>query len=493
MGVQKGIGVICFRLRKGIPEFLLVKDHYPFFSGPRIWNEFADFITEKDVILAKKIRGKEGDIIPDLLNRLSVIRLLGQKALFHSFHKSTLEKKHEEVYGHLLVADTLMISSMLHLIIPCCNITHLEGSSKYEIQNYSILAPINMKIKKDKLISKSKWFTLKQLEKDFTKLSKIFSPFVIHIIETYREKDFDINELIHTQEEQRAQNHIQTYVFPHIQRFSVPGLSQLKLRVSALNIYIIGNKKKYILDPGAKNLQALSCLEEYIQKNISLMEGILISHHHEPTCNFAKYLKEEYNLPIYASEYTAKILEEKGILVSHTLKNGDFIELGEYKSIGFSSNSNKKWGIEVISLPGHTKGFLGFYDTRKILFVGGTLLKDNVCVIDTKHGSATHYVKSLEKILSLSVKYGLPGEGGIQDNVKKHINYNKKLIKYRTNKLYNAIKQGVNSSQDLLNIITKDLPEQDKRLASNILETNLEILKNKGKITQRGTYFFISK
>ncbi len=87
-------------------------------------------ITEEDVILAKKIKGKEGEIIPDLLNRLSVIRLLGQKALFHSFHKSTLEKKHEEVYGHLLVADTLMMSSMLHLIISCCNITHLEGSSK---------------------------------------------------------------------------------------------------------------------------------------------------------------------------------------------------------------------------------------------------------------------------------------------------------------------------------------------------------------------------
>jgi len=320
-------------------------------------------------------------------------------------------------------------------------------------------------------------------------LEKVF-PF-LYKKRTYRDKDFNIAELSHTQTEQNAQNHIQTYVFPHILRFTVPSLTHL--RVSASNIYVIGDKRKYILDPGAKDLQALSGLEEYIQNNIALMEGILINHHHEPTCNFAKYLKEEYNLPIYASEYTAKILEEKGIVVSQTLKDGDFIELGDYKSIGYKSLFKKEWGIKVISLPGHTKGLLGFYDTRKILLVGGNLLKETVCLIDHKTGSATCYVNSLEKILSLSVKYGLLGEGGILDNVKKNIKANKENIKHRTKFLYKAIKQGINSNQDLLEITEKDLPSHYKRHASNILETDLKILKNKGKIIQRGTYSFISK
>ncbi len=348
-----------------------------------------------------------------------------------------------------------------------------------------------MKMKKDKPISKFKWFTLKQLEKDFNKLSKIFSPFVIHLIETYRDKDFNITELSHTQTEQSAQNLIQTYVFPHILRFTVPGLTHL--RVSVSNIYVIGDKRKYILDPGAKNLQAISDLDEYVQNNIMSIEGILISHHHESNCNFAKYLKEKYNIPIYASENTAKILQEKGIKVAQTLKDGDFIELGDYKSIGYKSLFEKEWGIEVISLPGNTNGLLGFYDTRKILFVGGILLKETVCLIDHNKGSATSYVKSLEKILSLPVKYGLPGEGGILDNVKKNIKTNKKNIKHRTKLLYKTIKQGINSNQELLEITEKDLPEHYKRYASNILETDLKLLLNKGKIVQRGNNYLISK
>ncbi len=153
----------------------------------------------------------------------------------------------------------------------------------------------------------------------------------------------------------------------------------------------------------------------------------------------------------------------------------------------------KELGIKVISLPGHTKGFLGFYDTRKILFVGGTLLKETVCLIDHKKGSATCYVNSLEKILSLSVKYGLPGEGGILDNIKKNIKANKKNIKHRTKSLYKAIKQGINSNQDLLEITEKNLPAQYKRHASNILKTDLKLLLNKGKIIQRGNNHLISK
>ena len=54
MDVQKGIGVICFRLRKGIPEFFLVNSHFPFFSGSKIRSEFADFINEEDSILVTK-------------------------------------------------------------------------------------------------------------------------------------------------------------------------------------------------------------------------------------------------------------------------------------------------------------------------------------------------------------------------------------------------------------------------------------------------------
>ena len=102
---------------------------------------------------------------------MSVIRLIGQKANFLSFHKTTLDKRHEDVHNHILVADTLMISSILHLIVPCCIITHLESSRVYEIQSYSILALFNMKMKKDKPISKYKWFSLKRLEKEFDRIS----------------------------------------------------------------------------------------------------------------------------------------------------------------------------------------------------------------------------------------------------------------------------------------------------------------------------------
>ena len=69
----------------------------------------------------------------------------------------------------------------------------------------------------------------------------------------------------------------------------------------------------------------------------------------------------------------------------------------------------------------------------------------------------------------------------------------RKTLNTELNYCVKTIKQGINSNQELLEITEKDLPEHYKRYASNIVETDLKLLLNKGKIVQRGNNYLISK
>ena len=53
------------------------------------------------------------------------------------------------------------------------------------------------------------------------------------------------------------------------------------------NIYIVGNERQYIIDPGSAIVKAIVGLEKYIEENIDKIDGILLTNHMVDHCNQA--------------------------------------------------------------------------------------------------------------------------------------------------------------------------------------------------------------
>lgn len=94
------------------------------------------------------------------------------------------------------------------------------------------------------------------------------------------------------------------------------------------------------------------------------------------------------------------------------LKNGDVIEIGDYK-------------LKCIETPGHTCGHTCLYDReRKILVSGDHILSDatpNVSSWSYEDDALSAYILSLKKVYQIDAKLVLPGHGRIFTNLKKKV------------------------------------------------------------------------
>ena len=77
----RAVAVFVFRVDKGQHYFYLVKrgPKMPFF--PSTWTPIASIISDKDIDLYEKLRKKHGDIVENMLDKVTVLRLLLQRNL----------------------------------------------------------------------------------------------------------------------------------------------------------------------------------------------------------------------------------------------------------------------------------------------------------------------------------------------------------------------------------------------------------------------------
>lgn len=159
------------------------------------------------------------------------------------------------------------------------------------------------------------------------------------------------------------------------------------------------NKSSAIIDPGGEADKLIKRIEA-LELNL---QAILLTHGHLDHVGAAEKLKQHFNVPILGSnskdDYWFKSLpqqsEKFGLLFDVAAFEPDrwLDQEGEVLTIG-------DFVFEVLHLPGHTPGHIGFIEHQKrIAFTGDVLFKNGIGRTDFPGGSYEDIITSIREKL----------------------------------------------------------------------------------------------
>ncbi len=478
------VGVVLFKngQKEHDIKLLITKDKNVDFL-PDFYGSFVTEVEERDRAVYKILIQGQGEIVPNMLERITAFRLLYERGFFKK--KKVNLGRNEKFMTGIKKIDPIYLNLILQSFFLCRKQITIYQEYEYLI-NYFILIQsppyklgfLNYFLKNNKLIKSQK------LLKKYYKMEFLVEPFIIELLKFKRENGVSFLEAVRAKKMAFTTNPVEQYeILPHIYRFSVvfPAFPNLH----STNCYVIGNNKKYIIDPGAANEKYLTYLLKYLDRHKKQLEGILISHEHSEHSNYAQFLKKRYNLPIFASKQAIKTLEPD-ITVNGYLKDQQIINLGYYTHL-----DDKKWSLKIIEIKGHTNGSIGFYDNRGIMFTGDAVLRELKGVVDPYRGDLDEYEKSLKKIHLYKPKFILPGHGDVITKISREIREDRKCIKKRKKLIIKCIKEGNSHPTEIDQQLKPHLDGKYKRLTRLIRHVYLQNLVENKEVHRRGENYYL--
>lgn len=182
-----------------------------------------------------------------------------------------------------------------------------------------------------------------------------------------------------------------------------------------------------IIDPGCYYQRERQVLENFIKKNSFKVKYLLLTHLHLDHYFGVPFVASTYNVAVSASKADEPLLglmpmqaEMYGtplpdipIEIGKTLQDGDILYLG-------------KEAINVISVPGHSKGSLAYYLPESMcVFCGDALFQGSIGRTDLPGGDFEELLQSIRtKLFTLPVETVVyPGHGS-ETTIGKEINDN---------------------------------------------------------------------
>lgn len=185
-----------------------------------------------------------------------------------------------------------------------------------------------------------------------------------------------------------------------------------------INTYLVWDpdtKECAVIDPGMSNPQEEKALENFIAGKGLKLTQIINTHLHIDHVAGIPYLKEKYGAPVLAHEgdsFLAPGINQQARMFGLDLALGN-IEISEYLKDGDKIKIGNGV-LEVISVPGHSKGSIALYDpVAKFLISGDALFKGSIGRTDLPGGDYRELISSIESnLLSLpNNTVVLPGHG----------------------------------------------------------------------------------
>lgn len=140
----------------------------------------------------------------------------------------------------------------------------------------------------------------------------------------------------------------------------------------------------------------------YLEESDIRLEKILLTHGHTDHIAGLAEAAARSGAEVYISKEDRPLLSDNYLNLSEFFGippaaeySGEVVEVEDGSVIDFHGEK-----INVISVPGHTKGSV-LYNMGDIIFSGDTLFRDSVGRTDMPGGNTAELTKSLEKIKSL--------------------------------------------------------------------------------------------
>ncbi|OOF79729.1 MBL fold metallo-hydrolase [Rodentibacter caecimuris] len=159
-------------------------------------------------------------------------------------------------------------------------------------------------------------------------------------------------------------------------------------------------KNAAIVDPGGEAEKLIQQIEKF---GVNL-KAILLTHAHLDHVGAAEQIKQHFNVEIWGSQESDRFLFDslpeqaerfglpniKAFLPDRWLNEGEVVNIGDFR-------------FDILHLPGHTPGHIGFIEQeKKVAFTGDVLFQGSVGRTDFPQGSHEQLISSIrEKLFKL--------------------------------------------------------------------------------------------
>lgn len=185
-----------------------------------------------------------------------------------------------------------------------------------------------------------------------------------------------------------------------------------------INTYLVFDpetKECVIIDPGMSNPEEEKAIENFIAEKGLTLTHIINTHLHIDHVAGIPFLRAKYGVPVMAHAGDKPLAEGMGLqarmfglnLNLDNIEVTDYLESGDKIKIGHGE-------LEVISVPGHSKGSIALLDRQGgFLISGDALFKGSIGRTDLPGGNYSELIESIDReLLSLPEDtVVLPGHG----------------------------------------------------------------------------------
>lgn len=185
-----------------------------------------------------------------------------------------------------------------------------------------------------------------------------------------------------------------------------------------INTYLIfdpESKECIIVDPGMTTREEEEAIENFISLKGLTLTQVVNTHLHIDHVAGIPYLRKKYGVPVLAHEgdkFLGENIAEQARMFGLDLNIGE-LEITQYLKAGDKIKIGKG-ELDVISVPGHSKGSIALYDKdSKFLISGDALFQGSIGRTDLPGGNYRELIDSIEtNLLSLpDDTVVLPGHG----------------------------------------------------------------------------------
>ncbi len=248
-----------------------------------------------------------------------------------------------------------------------------------------------------------------------------------------------------------------TELAPGVRRLLAPNPS--RMTGPGTNTYLLGSKEIAVIDPGPAMPQHVAAIQELADGPI---KWILVTHTHPDHSPAAALLAEATGAEQFGRMAPQGRHQDQTFNPDHILADGGIFETGEFR-------------LRAIRTPGHASNHLCYlYEGRNWLFTGDHIINGSTVVIDPPDGSMGDYLRSLERLKSMSIDAILPGHGEVMDQPQEAIDW---LINHRLEreaKVIGALEnQPDSTSRELVPLVYQDVDEKLHDLAEHSLLAHL--------------------
>lgn len=171
-----------------------------------------------------------------------------------------------------------------------------------------------------------------------------------------------------------------------------------------INTYLVYDPESLecvIIDPGMSTPEEEEAISRFIEKNNLKLTHIINTHLHIDHVAGIAFLKKKYGAPLLAHHGDSSLGEQINFqarmfglnLNLNSIEISQFVEDGDIIKIG-------KGQMEVISVPGHSKGSIALYDKEdKFLISGDALFNGSIGRTDLPGGDYKELIDNISSRL----------------------------------------------------------------------------------------------